>query len=75
VGSTSAVRARLAPDVLRPAPHRGRGPIHAERRRDLVELEHRGWERLGPEVAELKGEYAAGWIATLERFRAAAEEA
>ena len=41
----------------------------------LVELEHRGWERLGPEVAALKGEYAAGWIPTLERFRAAAEEA
>jgi len=40
----------------------------------LVELEHRGWERLGPDVAELKGEYASGWIATLERFRAAAEE-
>ena len=40
----------------------------------LVELEHRGWERLGPEVAELKGEYAAGWTATLEHFRAATEE-
>ena len=40
----------------------------------LVELEHRGWERLGPEVDSLKSGYAAGWITTLERFRAAAEE-
>ncbi len=40
----------------------------------LVELEHRGWERLGPDAATLMGEYAAGWIPTLERFRSAAEE-
>jgi uncharacterized protein YndB with AHSA1/START domain len=40
----------------------------------LVELEHRGWELLGSELADLKGGYAAGWITTLERFRAAAEE-
>lgn len=44
----------------------------------LVELEHRGWERLGDEaaaeVARLYGDYAAGWGLTLERFRAAAEE-
>lgn len=40
----------------------------------LVELEHRGWERLGPEFAELHGSYETGWNTTLERFRAAAEE-
>lgn len=40
----------------------------------LVELEHRGWERLGPDAARLQGNYATGWITTLERFRAAAEE-
>jgi uncharacterized protein YndB with AHSA1/START domain len=41
----------------------------------LVELEHRGWERLAPDVeAVLRGNYAAGWITTLERFRAVAEE-
>jgi uncharacterized protein YndB with AHSA1/START domain len=42
--------------------------------RTLVELEHRGWERLGPELAERQSSYTAGWITTLERFRAAAEE-
>lgn len=41
----------------------------------LVQLEHRGWERLGPEVAEVYGSYGAGWVPTLERFRAAAAEA
>jgi Activator of Hsp90 ATPase homolog 1-like protein len=41
----------------------------------LVELEHRGWELLGSEVEDLKGGYAAGWIMTLERFRAAVEQA
>ena len=40
----------------------------------LVELEHRGWERLGPDAASLQDNYATGWITTLERFRAAAEE-
>jgi uncharacterized protein YndB with AHSA1/START domain len=40
----------------------------------LVELEHRGWERLGPDVADVRGNYAAGWISTLERFRAVVEE-
>ena len=41
----------------------------------LVELEHRGWETLGPEVAETHADYAAGWGITLERFAAKAEEA
>jgi uncharacterized protein YndB with AHSA1/START domain len=41
----------------------------------LVELEHRGWERLGPEAATLVTGYASGWVATLERFRAGVEEA
>lgn len=40
----------------------------------LVELEHRGWERLGAEAAALRGGYATGWDVPLERFRAAAEE-
>ena len=39
----------------------------------LVELEHRGWERLGAGFAELYGDYAAGWGTTLERFWTAAE--
>ena len=40
----------------------------------LVELEHRGWEALGPSAAGLNGSYAAGWIPTLERFRTHAED-
>ena len=40
----------------------------------LVELEHRGWEALGPEIAAIQGDYAAGWIPTLERFRTYVEE-
>ena len=40
----------------------------------LVELEHRGWERLGPDVEALRGRYGSGWPLTLERFRDAAEE-
>jgi uncharacterized protein YndB with AHSA1/START domain len=40
----------------------------------VVELEHRGWERLSEEFrAGLYGIYADGWITTLERFAAAAD--
>jgi hypothetical protein len=41
----------------------------------VVELEHRGWERLGPGFAEIRGGYDAGWAPTMERFRVAAGEA
>jgi uncharacterized protein YndB with AHSA1/START domain len=40
----------------------------------FVELEHRGWERLGPGFAELRGTYAPGWEVVLDRFRSAAGE-
>jgi len=40
----------------------------------LVELEHRKWERLEGDLEELKTGYSEGWILTLERFRAKAEE-
>ena len=40
----------------------------------LVELEHRGWERLEDELDELRAGYATGWGTTLERFRTATEE-
>jgi hypothetical protein len=43
--------------------------------RTRVELEHRGWERLGPDWAESRSTYAGGWIVTLERFRDHADEA
>jgi uncharacterized protein YndB with AHSA1/START domain len=41
----------------------------------LVELEHRGWELLGPDAERLLASYAEGWVPTLERFRLKAEEA
>jgi uncharacterized protein YndB with AHSA1/START domain len=47
----------------------------AEGAHTLVELEHRGWERLGPDAQELMAGYAEGWAPTLERFRVKAEEA
>ena len=40
----------------------------------LVELEHRGWERLGPDAARLHETYGSGWAPTMERFRVAADE-
>ena len=36
-----------------------------------VELEHRGWERLGDRAGEARGAHAGGWTLTLERFAAA----
>ena len=40
----------------------------------LVELEHRGWERLTEAIAsEVRASYAGGWIGTLSAFAAAAE--
>jgi uncharacterized protein YndB with AHSA1/START domain len=41
----------------------------------LVELEHRGWERLAEDVEEARAGYSEGWILTLERFRTKAEDA
>jgi uncharacterized protein YndB with AHSA1/START domain len=40
----------------------------------LVELEHRGWERLEEDFRDLYERYATGWIETLGRFADAAEE-
>jgi uncharacterized protein YndB with AHSA1/START domain len=40
----------------------------------LVELEHRGWERLSEDFRDLYASYAGGWIETLGRFAAAANE-
>ena len=33
-----------------------------------VELEHRGWERLGAEAAEARASYDTGWDHVLGRF-------
>lgn len=37
----------------------------------LVELEHRGWERLGEIAEEARESYGSGWISTLELFAGA----
>jgi hypothetical protein len=41
-----------------------------------VDLEHRGWERLGELAQQGRGEYAGGWTLVFEeRFAAAANGA
>jgi uncharacterized protein YndB with AHSA1/START domain len=40
----------------------------------LVELEHRGWERLGEIALEARSTYGGGWTVTLARFQDAAEK-
>ena len=41
----------------------------------LVEIEHRGWERLSPEFrATLYPIYVRGWVTTLERFAEVADQ-
>lgn len=39
----------------------------------LVELEHRGWERLGEIALQARGSYGEGWSISLDRFREAAD--
>lgn len=34
----------------------------------IVELQHRGWERLGAEAADARESYDTGWDAVLSRF-------
>jgi uncharacterized protein YndB with AHSA1/START domain len=47
-----------------------------EGRRTRVELEHRGWERLGDEAAEIIASYDTGWDLVLrERYAEAASAA
>jgi uncharacterized protein YndB with AHSA1/START domain len=40
----------------------------------LVELEHRGWERLTEDFRDLYADYSGGWIQTLGRYAAAANQ-
>jgi hypothetical protein len=39
-----------------------------------IEIEHRGWERLGQAGAALREQNAAGWGAVLDCFRVAAQD-
>jgi uncharacterized protein YndB with AHSA1/START domain len=41
----------------------------------VVELEHRGWERLGERAVEARTDYGSGWPTVLARFAAATEPA
>jgi uncharacterized protein YndB with AHSA1/START domain len=34
-----------------------------------VDLEHRGFERIGPAAEETQGTYTRGWVAVLDRYR------
>jgi uncharacterized protein YndB with AHSA1/START domain len=45
--------------------------FRAENERTRVELEHRGWERLGAEAEAKARNYDAGWMEPLERYSAA----
>ena len=40
----------------------------------LVELEHRGWERLGEHASEARQGYADGWKSVLEGYAEKASE-
>jgi uncharacterized protein YndB with AHSA1/START domain len=40
-----------------------------------VELEHRGWERLGAAAADHRAGYLSGWVPVMERFRSRARGA
>jgi uncharacterized protein YndB with AHSA1/START domain len=40
----------------------------------LVDLEHRGWERLTEDFTRLYASYGSGWIGTLTRFAEAADK-
>ncbi|MGZ8624018.1 MAG: SRPBCC domain-containing protein [Actinomycetota bacterium] len=40
----------------------------------LVELEHRGWERLGEIAEEARAGYGTGWILVLARYEGAVQE-
>jgi uncharacterized protein YndB with AHSA1/START domain len=40
----------------------------------LVELEHRGWERLGEIAEEARAGYGTGWVRVLARFEDAAKK-
>jgi uncharacterized protein YndB with AHSA1/START domain len=40
----------------------------------LVELEHRGWERLGAIAEEAHAGYTTGWVPVIARYEAAANE-
>ena len=60
------------PTPNRPAPTEVEVRFVADGTGTRLELEHRGWERLGAEGRELRDNYDGGWPTTLARFEEAA---
>jgi uncharacterized protein YndB with AHSA1/START domain len=56
------------PNPDQPAPTEVEVRFVADGAATLVELEHRGWERLGEDGAEARESYDNGWVLTLERY-------
>ena len=56
------------PNPGRPAPTELEVRFIAEGSGTRVELDHRGWERLGHEAKESRAGYDGGWVLTLQRY-------
>ena len=56
------------PNPERPAPTEIEVRFVAEGSETRVELEHRGWERLGDAASERRASYDGGWMTTLQRY-------
>ena len=60
------------PNRDRPAPTEVEVRFTSSGTGTMLELEHRGWERLGDEAAEARASYNEGWDPTLEAYAEAA---
>jgi uncharacterized protein YndB with AHSA1/START domain len=60
------------PNPNRPAPTEVEIRFVARGEETVVELEHRGWHRLGTEGGSVRESYATGWIGVLDRYATAA---
>jgi uncharacterized protein YndB with AHSA1/START domain len=60
------------PNPERPAPTELEVRFRAEGTGTRLDLEHRGWERLGDPGVEARGNYDSGWPRTLELYAEAA---
>ena len=68
MGAAAALRSRVAAEPESPATTEVEVTFTPEGERTRVDLEHRGWERLG-EAAEFKRtEYEAGWDGVLDLY-------
>ena len=74
LGTSLAVRARLAANSSSRPPTELEVRFTRQGEGTLVELEHRGWEGLGEIAEEARASYGTGWIPTLARFQEAADK-